>query len=119
MRREEHTTPVVLGESPQLATLEIRDVAIAVTLRALAAARPDIERDGGVRLSDDDPPLPWIAADLFDPTTALPKTLHRYHRVAREGGSSCHHGSVRQDLVGHPSPKAARELRDEEDEAQP
>lgn len=118
MSIEEHATPLTLDEFPQLAALEILDAAIAVTVRALAAAHPDMAIDGGVRLSDDDPPLPWIAADLLDQTTAIQNTLHRYHRVALEGGSSCHHCAVRQRTIGHPSPKAAREMREEEDEAQ-
>jgi hypothetical protein len=89
MALEEPATPITLGEFPQLAALEVLDAAIDAAVRALAAAHPDLQVDGGAWLSDDDPPLPWIAADLLDQADALQGTLRRYHQVALHGGSCC------------------------------
>jgi hypothetical protein len=111
MTVEEQATPITLGEFPQLAALEVLDAALDAATRALAAGHPDLGIDDGLRLSDDDPPLPWIAADLLDQAAALQRIVHRYHRAALDGGSCCQRCGVRERVLAHPG---AREERDEE-----
>jgi hypothetical protein len=109
---EEHATPIVLGEFPQLAALEVLDAALDAATRAMAAGHPDLGATEGAWLSDDDPPLPWIAADLLDQVAALQGVLHRYHQVALGGGSCCRRCAVRQRAVGCAA--AGRKVHDEE-----
>jgi hypothetical protein len=112
MTVEEHATPITLGEFPQLAALGVLDAALDAATRALAAGHPDLGIDDGLRLSDDDPPLPWLAADLLDQAAALQHIVHRYHRVAMDGGSCCRRCAIRGRVLGH---ACAPEDRDAEE----
>jgi hypothetical protein len=112
MTIEEHATPITLGEFPQLAVLELLDAALDAATRALVAGHPDLGIDDGLRLSDDDPPLPWIAADLLDQAAALQRIVHRYHRATMDGGSCCQRCAVRGRVLGHAGPP---EVHDEDE----
>ncbi len=111
MTLEERATPITLGEFPQPAALEVLDATLDAATRALAAGHPDLGGEDGLRLSDDDPPLPWIAADLLDQAAALQHIVHCYLRAALDGGSCCSRCVVRERVFAHPS---AREDHDEE-----